>query len=100
MALGLAAMCLCGCLAFALSEAGWGHLAVAVTPDLAVRQGPLEESQSAFTVHDGAELRVLDQKDEWLQVSPDSRRIGWVRRDQVLLPGVDAKPPPVQKAQK
>jgi len=28
------------------------------------------QSPTAFTVHDGAELRVLDQKGDWLQVSP------------------------------
>jgi tetratricopeptide (TPR) repeat protein len=99
IALAVAAVCLCGCLAAALYESGWGHVAVAVTPEIAVRQGPLEESQSAFTVHDGAELSVLDQKDEWLQVTTDPRRIGWVRRDQVLLPGTDVRPL-IRKTQK
>jgi len=27
---------------------------------------------------------VLDQKDDWLQVSADPRRIGWLRREQVI----------------
>ena len=31
------------------------------------------------------QLRVLEQKDEWLLVSADPRRVGWVRRDEVLL---------------
>lgn len=56
---------------------------VVIAPEAVVRHGPLDESQSAFTVHDGAELRVLDQKDDWLQVSSDPRRIGWLRRTQV-----------------
>lgn len=59
-------------------------IAVVIRNDVAVRQGPLEESRNAFSVHDGAELRVLDRKDEWLQVTTDSRRIGWIHRDQVL----------------
>jgi hypothetical protein len=59
--------------------------AIVVTRDAVVRHGPLEESQMAFTVHDGAELSVLDQKDDWLKVTTDPSRIGWVRRDQVLL---------------
>ena len=33
--------------------------------------------------HDGAELRVLDRKDDWLQVSDGARRIGWVKRSEV-----------------
>ena len=59
--------------------------AVVITHDMAIRHGPLDESQTAFTVHDGAELLVLDQKDEWLKVTTDPARTGWVRRDQVLL---------------
>jgi tetratricopeptide (TPR) repeat protein len=64
---------------------GSNTLAVVTAHDAAVRNGPLDEAQSAFTVHDGAELRVLDHKDNWLQVTADSRRIGWIKRDQVLM---------------
>ena len=59
--------------------------AIVITRDAIVRHGPLEESQTAFTVHDGAELSVLDQKDDWLKVTTDPARIGWIHRDQVLL---------------
>jgi tetratricopeptide (TPR) repeat protein len=52
----------------------------------ACRQAPIDEAQSAFTVHDGAELQILDRKDDWFQVTTDPRRIGWLRRDQVLVP--------------
>ena len=55
------------------------------TPDMAVREGPLEESKTAFTAHDGAELKVLDQKDDWLQVGDGGRNVGWLRREQVLF---------------
>jgi tetratricopeptide (TPR) repeat protein len=61
------------------------HTVIVVTRDAVVRHGPLDESQMAFTVHDGAELSVLDQKDDWLKVTTDPARIGWVRRDQVLV---------------
>jgi hypothetical protein len=30
-------------------------------------------------------LSVLDQKDDWLKITTDPSRIGWLRRDQVLL---------------
>ena len=77
---------LCGCMAAAYYEARATRLAIVVAGEAVVRHGPLPESQTAFTLHDGAELRVLDQKDEWLEVSAGPRRIGWLRRDQVLLP--------------
>ena len=59
--------------------------AVVVTSEAAGHQAPLDESPNAFTLHDGAELLVLDQKDEWLQVQIDARRTGWVRRDDTLV---------------
>lgn len=62
--------------------------AIVIANDVAVRNGPFEESPTAFTVRDGAELHVLDRKDDWLQVSADARRVGWVARKNVLvMPG-------------
>ena len=59
--------------------------AIVVARDVIVRHGPLDESQSAFTVQDGSELRVLDQKDEWLQVTDGGTRLGWLRKDKVVF---------------
>jgi len=72
------------CLGAALCFGRYSESAIVVSKDLPVRQGPFEESQTAFVAHDGAELRVLDQKDDWLQVSADPRRIGWLKRKDVL----------------
>jgi tetratricopeptide (TPR) repeat protein len=77
---------LCACLAAALQETRFTRTAVVIAHEATVRYGPLAESPAAFTVQDGAELRVLDQKDEWLQVSAGPRRTGWLRRDQTILP--------------
>jgi uncharacterized protein YgiM (DUF1202 family) len=78
---------LCACAAAALHETRFVRTAIVITGEAAVRFGPLAESPTAFTVHDGAELRILDQKNEWVQVSTDPRRVGWLRRDQVLVDG-------------
>jgi len=89
LAFGIAVAVLCACLGVALHEARYSPAAIVVAREAVVRQGPLDEARSAFTVRDGSELKVLDKKNEWLQVSADSRRIGWLRRDQVLVtPGV------------
>jgi tetratricopeptide (TPR) repeat protein len=65
-----------------------GPTAVVVVPDVTARSGPFDEAQNAFTVHDGAELAVLDQRDHWLQVTDGSGRIGWLQSRQVeILPG-------------
>ncbi|MCX6892151.1 MAG: tetratricopeptide repeat protein [Verrucomicrobiota bacterium] len=82
----IAAGLLCCCAAAALYETRLTRMAIVIAADAEVRHGPLAESQTAFTAHDGAELQVLDQKDEWLQVSAGPRRMGWLRRDQALTP--------------
>lgn len=82
----IAAGLLCCCAAVALYETRLTRVAIVIVGDAEVRHGPLGESQTAFTAHDGAELQVLDQKDEWLQVSAGPRRMGWLRRDQALTP--------------
>jgi hypothetical protein len=76
---------LCACVGATLRETRFTRTAIVITSEAVVRYGPLAESPTAFTVHDGAELRVLDQKDEWLQVNAGPNRVGWLRRDQALV---------------
>jgi uncharacterized protein YgiM (DUF1202 family) len=76
---------LCSCFARAFYEDRYSPEAIVIAREAVVRQGPLDEAPTAFTARDGSELKVLDGKDEWLQVTADSRRVGWVRRDQVLV---------------
>ena len=59
--------------------------AIVTANEATARLGPLDESQAAFELRDGAELRVLRSKDQWVQVRDAERRVGWVRRDSILL---------------
>ena len=62
--------------------------AVVISAEVTARSGPFDEAQSAFTARDGAELRVLDRHDNWVQVADGSGKIGWLNRKQVeVLPG-------------
>ena len=78
-----------GCAAAAIYQDS-SSAAVIVERDAVVHASPFEGSPNAFTLHDGAEVRILDarkdQKEEWFKVSTDPRRIGWLRRDQLLFP--------------
>lgn len=53
--------------------------AVVIVPEAPVRPGPLPESKVAFTLRDGAEVVVLDAKDDWLHVRDAGQRAGWVK---------------------
>jgi tetratricopeptide (TPR) repeat protein len=59
--------------------------AVVVATQSAVRFGPLEESQTAFSLHQGAEVVVLDRSAGWLQVRDTTRRAGWLKTGDVNL---------------
>jgi len=54
------------------------HIAVIVPRETVMRRGPFEESQSASTLGMGTEVRVLDEKGGWLQVTPDGQYLGWI----------------------
>ena len=78
----------CACLGVNAAIHFSKQTAVIVVPEVTTRSGPFEEAQSAFTAHNGAELAVLDRRDNWLQVTDGSGRIGWLQRPQVeILPG-------------
>ena len=59
-------------------------IAIVIAKSATVHNGPLDESPSTMTVHDGAELNVLDTKDGWLQVGINNR-VGWLKRDQAIV---------------
>ena len=78
----------CACLGVDAAIHFSKETAVVITPEVTARSGPFEEAQSAFTARNGAELAVLDRRDNWLQVTDGSGRIGWLQRQQVeILPG-------------
>ena len=69
----------------AISQSSSLKTAIVVINDATIRNSPFDESPSAFTAHDGAELRVLDHKDDWLQVTDGGRNLGWVKRTAVAF---------------
>jgi tetratricopeptide (TPR) repeat protein len=73
------------CLGIELNANYFTPSAIVVTGETDIRNGPFDEAPSVYKVRDGAELTVLDRKDNWLQVADSAQRIGWVRQDQVLL---------------
>jgi tetratricopeptide (TPR) repeat protein len=62
--------------------------AVIISAAATARSGPFDDAQNAFAARDGAELFVLDRRDDWVQVADGSGKIGWLQNKLVeILPG-------------
>lgn len=82
---GAVALALCSAVALAFLQNPGRDSVIVSARETTVRNGPFDESPGAFTANDGAELRLLDRKDDWLQVTDGTRRIGWLKRDAVIF---------------
>jgi len=62
--------------------------AVVIADNVTARSGPFDDAQIAFTARDGAELSVMDRRDDWVQVAGGAGKSGWLPAKQVeILPG-------------
>jgi hypothetical protein len=78
----------CGALGAAATIHFSKPVAVVIAAEAMARSGPFAEAQDAFKAQNGAELPVLNRRDNWLQVADGSGRIGWLPAQQVeVLPG-------------
>lgn len=82
---GTAALLACAALTFVLHHRFNEPTVVVTARDAVARFGPFTESQSAFTATDGAELRLLDAKDDWFQVTAGGKTFGWLKTNAVVL---------------
>jgi tetratricopeptide (TPR) repeat protein len=82
---GGVATLVCGCCLGVAWSNDSAKTAIVVAQDAVVHNGPLDEAPAGATLHGGAELSVLDTKGGWLQVRVDAQRVGWLKREQVVL---------------
>jgi uncharacterized protein YgiM (DUF1202 family) len=57
--------------------------AIVVTENAYVRSGPEESSPRLAEIHEGLKLRILGEREGFLQVSLANGLTGWVPREQV-----------------
>ena len=82
---GVASLWAVATLVFVLQHRLNEETVVVTARNAVVRYGPFTESQSAFTAADGAELSLLDRKDDWFQVSAGAKSIGWLKTNAVVV---------------
>lgn len=78
-AAGVVALTLGSLLALSVWQRRLEPAVIATQANAAVRISPLDEAKVAFTVPDGAELRLQERREGWLWVEePSSGRFGWI----------------------
>lgn len=82
---GVASLLACAALTFVLDHRLNQHTVIVTERNAVARYGPLAESQSAFTAADGAELRLVDTKNDWIQVTDGGKTFGWLKTNAVVL---------------
>jgi tetratricopeptide (TPR) repeat protein len=55
--------------------------AIILQPTVSVRYGPTEADAAAFKLHEGTEVRVVREKDGWLQIALPDGKSGWLPTD-------------------
>ncbi len=58
---------------------------VVMVKEASVKFGPVEESQSAFSARDGTELRLVDRRQDWIQVVDAANKTGWILQSEVVI---------------
>ena len=60
--------------------------AVVIVPEAVVHYGPLDESKPFYNLHDGSEVRLVQDNAQggWVRVEDASGRQGWLKRDQII----------------
>lgn len=85
LTLGVAMLLGLVCLAGSAYDRFGTRSAVVCVREAVLRFGPLQESRVSHQLQDGAEVTVLDEKDNWLQVRDRKGRLGWLKRDHVVV---------------
>ena len=55
--------------------------AIVLSPTAVVRTSPDAGSDPLFTLHEGAKVRLVEQRDDWMRISLPDGKNGWLSRD-------------------
>jgi len=50
-----------------------------------LRSGPGEDNTVLFKVNPGLEVRIIDRRGEWVQVTASERIAGWIEKKRLAL---------------
>lgn len=59
--------------------------AIIIAPKADVRTAPIENSGVAFILHEGTKVELLNENDEWLEITIAGGNIGWIPRADLVV---------------
>jgi tetratricopeptide (TPR) repeat protein len=67
------------------SALGRSHSAVVWEEDAQLRSGPGEDNTVLFKINPGLEVRIIDRRGDWVQVTASERIAGWIEKKKLVL---------------
>lgn len=59
--------------------------AVVLTKEVLARYGPSEKETKAFSLHEGAEVKIVDETQDWYLISFGSKNTAWIKKSSCEL---------------
>ncbi len=56
------------------------RLGVAVTPEVAILEGPDQQYHTRFTIHEGLKVNITDERDQWYEITLPNGNVGWASK--------------------
>lgn len=67
------------------NSANDGEYGILFEPSIEVRNDPSEAASTAFVLHEGSKLKILDQNEHWFKVSFGKSKVGWLPKKSLKI---------------
>jgi len=57
----------------------WHRQAIVFTSSVSVKNGPVDQSNTLFVIHDGTKVNILERSNGWMKISLPNGNEGWMK---------------------
>ena len=59
--------------------------AIIFTPSVDIKNEPSDVSSTAFVLHEGTKVKILDTTEEWCKISFSDDKVGWIKIEEIKV---------------